>query len=346
MKIVFADGLANGARGTLVYIEYNNENKIKRVWLEFPDSPKTGQKLRNKSAAYVLENNISRLAVPISTRTSSIPLNNNKTIVAKRQHFPLILACAMTIHKSQGGTFLEVVYEYETTHSQQLLYVALWRVTSIEGLYIVSRTNNFSFYHGCRTNNKMATLVTEFQRLALNSLQTIDTMLRDFILTRQGLSLFTINGQGVRSHAQDIIDNVSSVCNFLLISETNLSEKQSINIPNFNCIVKFKRPAVRTGRVAIYRNENDSPHVVTSNMDLIMQNVMSASAAVSDVGDIRSIQHTNNTGCSIIVGTIYISPNQTIDAIKRFLHFYLLPHSEAASLLMNENDHKLPMILT
>ena len=83
-NIDVADGLANGAIGTLVYIEYNNENKIKRVWLEFPDSPKTGQKIRNKSAAYVLENNISRLAVPISTRTSSIPLNKNKTIVAKR----------------------------------------------------------------------------------------------------------------------------------------------------------------------------------------------------------------------------------------------------------------------
>ena len=252
----------------------------------------------------------------------------------------------MTIHKSQGGTFPEVVYEYEKTHSQQLFHVALSRVTSIEGLYIVSRTNNFNFYHGRMTNNKMAKLVTEFQRLALNSLQTIDTMLRDFILTRQGLSLFTINCQGLPSHAQDIIDNVSSVCNFLLISETNLSKEQSIDIPNFNCIVKFKRPAVRTGGVAIYRNENDSTHVVTSNMDLIMQNVMSASAAVSDVGDICFIQHTTNTGCSIIVVTIYISPNQTINAIKRFLHFYLLPYSEAASLLMNENYHKLPMILT
>ena len=38
--------------------------------------------------------------------------------------------------------------------------------------------------------------------------------------------------------------------------------------------------AVRTGGVVIYRNENDSTRVVTSNMDLIMQNVMSASAAV------------------------------------------------------------------
>ena len=58
------------------------------------------------------------------------------------------------------------------------------------------------------------------------------------------------------------------------------------------------------------------------------------------------LYNTTNAGCSIIVVTIYISPNQTIDAIKRFLHFYLLLYSEAASLLMNENYHELPMTLT
>ena len=271
---------------------------------------------------------------------------NNKTIVAKRQHFPLISACAMTIHKSQGGTFPEVVYEYEKTHTQQLLYVALSRVTSIEGLYIVSRKNDINFYHGRRTNSKMASLVTEFQRLSLNRLQTVDIALRDFILTRQGLSLFTINCQGLRSHVHDIIDNVSSVCNFLLVSETNLSDEQSIDIPTFDCIVKFKRSHVRTGGVAIYHNENDYSHIVTSNMDIIMQNVMTASAAVSNVGDICSTQCTTNTGCIIIIITVYISPNQTIDAIKRFLLFHLLPYSEAAASIINENYHTLPIILT
>ena len=123
-NIDVSDGLANGAIGRLVRIEYN-EDKIKRVWLDFPNSPKTGQEIRRKSAAYAQQHDISRLAVPILPRTSSIPLNNNKTIVAKRQHFPLIPACAMTIHKSQGGTFPEIVYEYDKKHSQQLRYVAL-----------------------------------------------------------------------------------------------------------------------------------------------------------------------------------------------------------------------------
>lgn len=54
-------------------------------------------------------------------RTTNIHRNNNKTIVGKRNHFPMTPACAMTIHKSQGGIYDEIVYEYSKTHSIPLL---------------------------------------------------------------------------------------------------------------------------------------------------------------------------------------------------------------------------------
>lgn len=59
----------------------------------------------------MMDHNILRNAVPIARRSCSVPLNNNKTINAKRNHFPVVSACAITIHKSQGATFDEVVYE-------------------------------------------------------------------------------------------------------------------------------------------------------------------------------------------------------------------------------------------
>ena len=59
----------------------------------------------NKDSFFDFDND----AVPITLHTPSIPLNNNKTIIAKQKHFPLISALAMTIHKSQGGTFDAVV---------------------------------------------------------------------------------------------------------------------------------------------------------------------------------------------------------------------------------------------
>lgn len=43
-------------------------------------------------------------------RKSSIPLNNNQTINAQRNHFPLDSPCGITIHKFQGDTFDEIVY--------------------------------------------------------------------------------------------------------------------------------------------------------------------------------------------------------------------------------------------
>lgn len=156
------DGLANGAMGTLVHIEYDTDGKVTRIWMEFPNSPKVGEKLRRKVSAHVQENNISRLAVPI--RTSTIYLNNSKTIAAKRTHFPVISCLAVTIHKSQGGTFDEIVYHYEKSHSQQLLYVALSRVTTINGLYIVTSNNNRRFYHGRKLRKASSSTPNRFFR--------------------------------------------------------------------------------------------------------------------------------------------------------------------------------------
>lgn len=47
----------------------------------------------------------------------------------------------MTIHKSQGGSFESIVYKYESKHDQQLVYVALSRVTSLDGLFIITEND-------------------------------------------------------------------------------------------------------------------------------------------------------------------------------------------------------------
>ena len=90
--------VSDGAMGKLVHIDFNDNNEITRVWLEFSDAPKIGEKIRRKVSAYVQNNGISRNAVPISRRSSSVPLNNNKTIVAQRNLYPIISASAITIH--------------------------------------------------------------------------------------------------------------------------------------------------------------------------------------------------------------------------------------------------------
>ncbi|GFS73414.1 ATP-dependent DNA helicase [Trichonephila clavipes] len=185
----------NGAVGKLVHAETGNNGIVTIAWLEFPELPRIGEKLRRKAAGHAAENNISRMAVPIVQRSCTIPLNNNKTIVVKRSHVPLVCACATTIHKSQGSTFQEIVYEYEKHHSQSLLYVALSRITSIEGLYITTPNNDKTFYHGRRTST--IDLQAEFKRLSLNKIATINEHLIEFMNNRRGLSLFTFNCQSL-----------------------------------------------------------------------------------------------------------------------------------------------------
>ncbi len=56
--------------------------------------------------------------------------------------YPLRLAWAITIHKSQGLTFNKVVIDAENAFANGQVYVALSRATSLEGLILTSPVNN------------------------------------------------------------------------------------------------------------------------------------------------------------------------------------------------------------
>ncbi|GFW78802.1 uncharacterized protein TNCV_4262221 [Trichonephila clavipes] len=146
----------NGAIGTLKYIEYLTEDeqvtiygttevdvepqpststrirKRVRLWLEFPN-PSMGQLCRVKANPHVMcKRDVLDLKwTSIVTRAANIPLGGN--IKCRRNQFPVVFASTITIHKSQGGT---VVFNYDKSQRIQLVYVALSRVTSIDGLYL------------------------------------------------------------------------------------------------------------------------------------------------------------------------------------------------------------------
>ncbi|GFT63070.1 uvrD_C_2 domain-containing protein [Trichonephila clavipes] len=90
-----------------------------------------GQKRATESRYFSVHLNLDDDVVPITSQTSSIPLNNNKIVRAKRKHFPLISALAMIIRKSQGGTDDAIVYEFDRKHPRELVYVVLTRVPRV-----------------------------------------------------------------------------------------------------------------------------------------------------------------------------------------------------------------------
>ncbi|GFW52988.1 ATP-dependent DNA helicase [Trichonephila clavipes] len=105
-----ADGLVNGAVGQLKKLEYcfikgSNNQEVKRIWLEFSNPNDIGKEKRKQCIRYTIQNKMSLLWTSIERVKKVVHRSNNDAISVTRNQFPVILAEAMTIHKSQGATF-------------------------------------------------------------------------------------------------------------------------------------------------------------------------------------------------------------------------------------------------
>jgi Tfp pilus assembly pilus retraction ATPase PilT len=225
------DGLVNGAIGTLHYTERDADANIKRLWLSFGNS-KIGKLIRTKYNAHVRSNpELQQGWVPIGKRSANIQLQS-KIISCKRTQFPLVEACAITIHKSQDGTYDTDIYEYDRSHDQQLVYVALSRATSLQDLYLTNRSDH-TFYHARGKENE--DLRNEFLRLERHILKTIGESAREYI-SRAGedptaLSLCTFNTQSLKAHCEDIsTDSVLPKVKIMAATETWIENNERVEL--------------------------------------------------------------------------------------------------------------------
>lgn len=241
---------------------------------------------------------------------------------------------------------LKIVYEYDRRHSQSLLYVALSRVTSIEGLHITTQNNEKIFYHGRRRSSSTIDLQEEFKRLSLNKLETINENLVNFINNRKGLSIFTFNCQSLTAHAVDLKDIVVKNSNVIVLSETWLANEDDVSVLNFNCIVKYKRPNIRAGGVGIFQNSDDIINIITPSMDFSVTQSDVYGSMASTVGDLCMAECKMENGQKVVIVAVYISPNKTLDDIIDFLHRSLLSYTSQGAAILRKDYHKIPMILS
>jgi hypothetical protein len=147
------DGLVNGAIGVLKYTESGllNDNIPTCLWFHF-ENENMGAKPRIKSKPHVLsKRGVWDLSwTPVNRRTCNTSLGGK--VKCKRMQFLVVLACALAVHKSQGGTFDRIVYDYNKSQQTSLVYAGLNKVTSIDGLYLTNANNSFNFYHGRGSN--------------------------------------------------------------------------------------------------------------------------------------------------------------------------------------------------
>ena len=92
------DRLINASLGTVKHLDRRLKPLRSTIYVKF-DDPKAGNSLKDRRLRGELKK-----CVPITARAKSFPLKKGKsTVIAERKQFSLILAHAITVHKSQGS---------------------------------------------------------------------------------------------------------------------------------------------------------------------------------------------------------------------------------------------------
>ena len=130
------DGLTNGASNVIKHIHLTNDNKPSGlVWVQFNCDDvrkKTRQENRN-----LYTEGIPNSWTPIKPVTTQFAVGKTKSAQVVKKQFPLRPSSAKTVHRSQGDTQSQIVVNLNTRRAiPHIHYVALSRVTAIEGLYI------------------------------------------------------------------------------------------------------------------------------------------------------------------------------------------------------------------
>ncbi|XP_057290232.1 uncharacterized protein LOC130612916 [Hydractinia symbiolongicarpus] len=139
-NIDISEKLITGQIGTIHRIKTDGLGKVTKIYLKMKDKS-TGVKAM-RTDPYAMQENV----ISLSRIEKKIKFNkhNLAALTIKRMQFPL-MSWTCTVHKVHGKTFKKIVVCFDLIrqrafHSGQI-YVALSRVTSLEGLYL---TGTFS----------------------------------------------------------------------------------------------------------------------------------------------------------------------------------------------------------
>ena len=136
------DGLTNGARNVVKLVQLHQPDKPSGIiWVEF-DYEDVGRKTRHENRHLYVQG-IQPTWTPIKPVTTQFYVGKTKSAQVVRKQFPLRPAAVKTVHRSQGDTQTEIVANLNTKRAiPHIHYVALSRVTTIEGLYITDLCEN------------------------------------------------------------------------------------------------------------------------------------------------------------------------------------------------------------
>ncbi|KAE8740983.1 hypothetical protein FOCC_FOCC013509 [Frankliniella occidentalis] len=295
------DGLCNGATGTLMRIDQGKNNdgdkKPLRLWIKF-DDPKVGSLLRKKFHSKMRNLQIPDDWTPIEPITVTIQTKKNSTLKVNRKQFPLVVAHAFTIHKSQGQTLQKVVLHIKGRMSRELLYVGCSRATSLNGLYIIG---SFPIPKRLEKTSHLGHEIKSWKRRTLLPKYS-------FLCDRsKNLQIVYHNVQSLTKHINLVRnDDVFMNSDLLIFGETWTLHKDVNDLENFTLLAKTDSGLIRKPRgISVYARKN----LLNSIISCDAYTIKDTKACI----DFAVVKMTNLT----VIG-IYASPKCAITHWHKF----------------------------
>ena len=242
------DGVCNGARGYIDSFQLDEGGKnVRFIWVVFKDE-EIGQQLRRDNHHLLkLHKPNNKKAVPIEVCKIrfNVKLGN---VSYQRSQFPAVVAYAVTTHRSQGETLVEVIINFSPEGNQKpfitegSFYVAITRATSSKHVYLEDFDKSY-IKASEKVLDKIQTM-RKFQKYIFKKVYLSDKI---FQKSDQELKAGYLNTRNLTAklHAEYINADKNLQClDILVIAETWLTEKDddykvAKDLDNFNILARF-----------------------------------------------------------------------------------------------------------
>ncbi|CAF3949464.1 unnamed protein product, partial [Rotaria sordida] len=297
------DGLVNGACGKLIMIDYGklqktNETVPCRLWIKFSEK-KTGRKARANFHNVMRNRNIDLSLTPIEPVTRQINTRSTNFKVERKQ-FPLVPCEAMTIYKSQGGTYEKVVVNLKKGMTRSELYVSCSRATKSSGLYLIG---DFVPPKPPERNDAVAAMFKSMrsERMLKFSLE--------FPEESQGERFFVMlhNVQSLNKHILDIRSDKTFLCaSMISLVETWTKPTDSLEMEGFKVIHRRDCNDTRKpfGQITYLKNDLKHENITERCEYSGKDHIEYCSIKIDDI-------------CII---SVYNSPNSSFNVLKRHIN--------------------------
>ncbi len=161
-------------------------------------------------------------------------------IIGEFHQFPIQLAWAITIHKSQGLTFSSAIIDIEKTFSTGQIYVALSRLQSLDGLALFSKVKLESI----RVDARIETYMNSFNtQINLNELANDENknFIYDKLIRLISIDKLTLNNSfseelNLDKDELDLEQRITKLCSISESFKLQISDIVFSNLPDYNML--------------------------------------------------------------------------------------------------------------